>query len=50
MKRNPDTPMDFADASLMASAQTLGAERILTLDSDFYVYRLANGSFLEVLP
>jgi len=32
--------MDLADASLVATAETLGIRQIFTLDSDFYVYRL----------
>ena len=49
MTRYADTPMDFADASLVATAETRDLRRILTVDSDFYIYRLANGSVLEVL-
>jgi len=45
-----DTPMDLADASLVVAAETLGLRRIFSLDSDFYIYRLADGSALEVLP
>jgi predicted nucleic acid-binding protein len=44
-----DTPMDFADASLVAVAETLDLRRILTVDSDFYVYRLADGDAFEVV-
>lgn len=45
-----DTPMDLADASLVATAETLGMRRVFTLDRHFYAYRLADGSALEVLP
>jgi predicted nucleic acid-binding protein len=34
-----DVPMDFADACLVQLADMLGTGRILTLDSDFAVYR-----------
>ena len=34
-----DTPMDLADASLMMAAESLHIEKIITIDSDFYVYR-----------
>ena len=34
-----DVPMDLADASLVVAAETLGIREILTIDSDFYVYR-----------
>lgn len=50
MEKYRDTPMDMADASLVIAAQTLGVTRVFTLDRHFYVYRLADGSALEVLP
>jgi hypothetical protein len=41
MARYADRPMDFADASLVAVAERLGLERIVTLDrNDFSIYRL----------
>jgi predicted nucleic acid-binding protein len=39
MEKYHDTPMDLADASLVAAAEALDLKRIFTLDSDFYVYR-----------
>ena len=45
-----DRPMDLADAPLVALAETAGYTRIFSVDSDFYVYRLADGSALEVVP
>lgn len=45
-----DKPMDLADASLVALAETAGYTRIFSIDSDFYVYRLADGTALEVVP
>ena len=50
MERYSDTPMDLADASLVVAAESRGMRRIFTLDSDFYVYRLADGAALEVVP
>jgi hypothetical protein len=50
MDKYQDIPMDLADASLMAAAEGLRMQRIFTLDSDFYIYRLANGSALECIP
>lgn len=50
MAQYRDTPMDLSDASLIAAAETLSLGRVFTLDSDFYVYRLADGSALEVAP
>lgn len=45
-----DTPMDLADASLIAAAESLGHSRIFTVDHHFYIYRLSDGSALEVIP
>ena len=39
MKRYARVPMDFADACLVALAESLGTGRILTLDGDFQIYR-----------
>jgi len=50
MDKYNDRPMDLADASLVATAERLGMRRIFTLDSDFHIYRLMNGSALERLP
>lgn len=50
MGKYRDTPMDLADASVVAAAEALGAASVFSIDSDFYVYRLANGTALEVLP
>jgi predicted nucleic acid-binding protein len=41
MQRYSDLPMDLADASLVAAAERLNTDRIMTLDrKDFSVYRL----------
>ncbi|PON12081.1 PIN domain nuclease [Candidatus Entotheonella serta] len=50
MAQYRDTPMDLADASLVAVAESQGLRRVFTIDSDFYIYRLADGSALEVVP
>lgn len=50
MEKYKDRPMDLADASLIAAAERLGLRRIFTLDSDFYIYRLLDGSALECIP
>ena len=44
-----DTPMDLADASLVAVAESQDIPRIITLDSDFYVYRIKGKRMFEVL-
>ena len=39
-----DTPMDFADASLVVMAETLGVSKIFTIDrTDFAIYRIKRG-------
>ena len=50
MERYADRPMDLADASLVALAEERGLKRILTLDSDFGIYRLHGRSHFELLP
>ena len=50
MQRYQDTPMDLADASVVVAAEGLGVRRVFTLDSDFRVYRLADGSAFDVVP
>ena len=50
MVRYADTPMDLADASLVVVAESLGLRQVFTLDDDFYLYRLADGTTLEVIP
>ena len=37
------------DASLIAVAESNTFRRVFTFDGDFYVYRLADGSALEVV-
>lgn len=40
MDKYSDTPMDFADASLVVAAESYGENRIFTFDGDFKVYRI----------
>ena len=49
MRLYADTPMDFADASLVALAETLNIRRILTWDRHFYVYLIHNEIPFEML-
>jgi len=49
MAKYQNVPMDVADASLVAVAENRGIRRLFTLDSDFYIYVLADGSVLEVV-
>lgn len=50
MTKYKSTPMDLADASLVVMCETLNARVIFTVDSDFYVYRLADGRALRLVP
>ena len=49
MQQYWDTPMDLADASLVAAAESRALRRVFTVDADFLIYRLADGSALEVI-
>jgi predicted nucleic acid-binding protein len=49
MAQYSNVPMDLADASLVVIAESRAIRRILSIDSDFYIYRLADGSVLEVI-
>jgi predicted nucleic acid-binding protein len=40
IKKYQDLPMDFADASLVAIAQKTSLRSIISIDSDFDIYRL----------
>jgi predicted nucleic acid-binding protein len=50
MKQYRDVPMDFADASLVAAAETLELTRIFTLDSHFYAYRIGEKRIFDIVP
>jgi predicted nucleic acid-binding protein len=50
MQQYGDTPMDFADASLVATAERLDLSRIFTLDSHFRAYRILGKDAFEIVP
>ncbi|MBP0020438.1 MAG: PIN domain-containing protein [Cyanobacteria bacterium SBLK] len=50
MGKYKDVPMDLADASLVATAESQNIKRIFTLDSDFYIYRLYDRDAFKVTP
>jgi predicted nucleic acid-binding protein len=50
MDEYQDIPMDLADASLVAAAETRNVRRVFTLDRHFYAYRTAGGHSFEVVP
>lgn len=50
MEQYRDTPMDLADASLVAAAEATGITRVFTLDSHFHAYRVHGTTPFEVVP
>jgi len=40
IKKYSDLPMDFADATLVVTAEKTGIKEIISLDKDFDIYRL----------
>lgn len=50
MLQYKDTPMDLADASLVAAAETLNLTHIFTLDNHFRVYRIRETGVFDVVP
>jgi len=42
-----DLPMDLADATLVQAANQLHLQEIITIDSDFYVYRTTKNEMLK---
>jgi uncharacterized protein len=50
MDKYEDTPMDLADASLVATAETRQLRRVFTLDGDFRVYRANDREPFEIVP
>jgi uncharacterized protein len=50
MTQYKDTPMSFADASLVSLAEVTGAKGILTLDSDFHVYHINGKDPFDIIP
>ncbi len=49
MEKYRDAPMDLADASLVVVAETRKLRRVFTIDSDFHIYRLSDGTALDVI-
>jgi predicted nucleic acid-binding protein len=51
MRKYNDLPMDLADGTLVVLAESLGIEKVFTLDrKDFKVYQLANRKKLKLIP
>lgn len=49
LKKYEDTPMDLADACLVRMAERYPKSQILTIDSDFTVYRKHRNKRLDVI-
>jgi uncharacterized protein len=51
MAKYADSPMDFADATLVALAEELGIADIVTLDrTDFSIYRIGSRKGFNIYP
>jgi len=50
MEQYRDIPMDLADASLVATAESVNQKQIFTLDRDFHIYRLPGNQPFDVVP
>lgn len=46
-KKYHDVPMDFADATLVVAAEQTGIKEIISIDSDFEIYRLFKKEKIE---
>lgn len=49
MAQYSNVPMDLADASLVAVAESRNLRRLFTIDSDFFIYKSVDGSVLDVV-
>ena len=47
-KKYADLPMDFADATLLVTAEKTGIKKIISLDKDFDIYRLGREKIKNV--
>ena len=50
MQQYQDAPMDLADASLVAVAESLNLSRVFTIDHHFRAYRLRQTGVFEIVP
>jgi len=50
MSKYQDTPMDLADASLVAVAESRTDRRLFAVDGHFRIYRLGDGSAFQLIP
>jgi predicted nucleic acid-binding protein len=45
-KKFSDVPMDLADASLLVASDIIHSNKIVSIDSDFYIYRNIRNNYL----
>lgn len=50
MEQYQDLPMDLADASVVAAAESLHLAEVFTLDRHFHIDRLRGSSALSIIP
>lgn len=46
-KKYSDVPMDLADATLIVASEELNIKNIISIDSDFYIYRNIREEYLR---
>jgi predicted nucleic acid-binding protein len=46
-KKYSDVPMDFADATLIVISESENIKEIISIDSDFYIYRNIRNEYLQ---
>lgn len=49
MEKYEGQPMDLADATLVLAAEKMGVSRILTIDTDFWVYRISDHKAFDII-
>lgn len=49
MEQYQNVPMDLADASLVSLAELFGIRQIITLDKDFFIYRINDKDSFDVI-
>jgi predicted nucleic acid-binding protein len=49
MQRYQSVPMSFADACLVRMSELIAGSAVLTLDSDFYVYRKNRREMIDLI-
>ena len=49
MEQYQNVPMDLADASLVSLAELSGIRQIITLDKDFFIYRINDKDSFDVI-